>query len=236
MDASNQESKPKIVPLQNGPLYLINDSRPKSIDNLVDHNGEPLSTVVGIALCRCGYSKNKPFCDGMHSTVGFSSGNSASDTDVKDKQKNYVSSSGGGGSISSSSITVHDNRRICSHSAECLRNLPSVFRLGERPWINVDGSDAEKIIDTVQKCPSGALSYSIDNCEIEHKDQEYAEPRLTVAKNGPYNVTGGIELVGAVWSEGASKEHYTLCRCGASNNKPFCDGTHLKIKFRDDAS
>jgi hypothetical protein len=112
-----------------------------------------------------------------------------------------------------------------------LRNLPSVFRLDEQPWINVDGAPVGKIVETVRKCPSGALSYSIDG--IEHKDQEDRKPMITVARNGPYNITGGIELVGAVWAEGASKEHYALCRCGASNNKPFCDGTHLKIKFRD---
>lgn len=212
------------MPLPNGPLYLINDSHPKSIDNLVNHKGEPLSTVVGIALCRCGQSNNKPFCDGTHSTVGFTSDNAASDTKVKDKRKNYANSR----------IIVHDNRRICSHSAECLRNLPSVFRLDERPWINVDGAAVEKIVETVRKCPSGALSYSIDG--IEHRDQDDRKPMVTVAKNGPYNVTGGVELVDddAAWAEGASKEHYTLCRCGASNNKPFCDETHLKIKFRDD--
>jgi CDGSH-type Zn-finger protein len=225
--SKNQESKPKIVPLPNGPLYLINDSEPRSIDNLVNHKGEPLSTVIGIALCRCGQSKNKPFCDGTHSTVGFTSDNAVSDTHVKDKRKNYVGNT--------SSIIVHDNRRICSHSAECLRNLPSVFRLGERPWINADGAAVERIVETVRKCPSGALSYSIDG--IEHRDQDGRKSMVTVAKNGPYDVTGGIELVGAViWAEGASKEHYTLCRCGSSNNKPFCDGTHMKIKFRDDKS
>ncbi|WP_226987253.1 CDGSH iron-sulfur domain-containing protein [Candidatus Nitrososphaera evergladensis] len=59
------------MPLPNGPLYLVNDSRPKSIDNLVNYKGEPLSTVVGIALCRCGQSKNKPFCDGTHLKIKF---------------------------------------------------------------------------------------------------------------------------------------------------------------------
>jgi CDGSH-type Zn-finger protein len=63
---------------------------------------------------------------------------------------------------------------------------------------------------------------------------------VTVSKDGPYLITGGIELIGGdanntiQFGEGASKEHYTLCRCGASNNKPFCDGMHKVINFKDD--
>ena len=58
---------------------------------------------------------------------------------------------------------------------------------------------------------------------------------LTVSKDGPYIMTGGIELmVDSQFGEGASKEHYTLCRCGASNNKPFCDGMHRDINFKDE--
>ena len=67
--------KPRIIPLPNGPYYLINDPNPKVVYNLQDFRGEPLSTTVGIALCRCGESKNKPFCDGTHIVVGFSSAN-----------------------------------------------------------------------------------------------------------------------------------------------------------------
>jgi CDGSH-type Zn-finger protein len=58
---------------------------------------------------------------------------------------------------------------------------------------------------------------------------------LTVSKNGPYIITGGIELIGDThFAEGSSKEHYALCRCGASANKPFCDGAHRGINFKDD--
>ena len=55
-----------------------------------------------------------------------------------------------------------------------------------------------------------------------------------MTKDGPYAVTGGIELAGQPRGEGASLEHYPLCRCGGSKNKPFCDGTHWSIKFRDE--
>jgi CDGSH-type Zn-finger protein len=89
------------------------------------------------------------------------------------------------------------------------------------------------VIETVRKCPSGALSYSIDG--IEYRDQD-RKPMITVSKDGPYIVIGGIALMGndSQFGQGASKEHYTLCRCGASKNKPFCDGAHREINFKDE--
>lgn len=227
--------KPRIIPLSNGPYYLINDPNPKVVYNLQDFKGEPLSTTVGIALCRCGESKNKPFCDGTHIVVGFSSANKiweenendddTKKTAIKDKRQDYLGKK----------IIIHDNRKICSHAAECVKNLPSVFRLGSKPWINSDGSNLNDIIDTIRKCPSGALSYSIDG--VEYRDpEEQRNPTITVSKNGPYHITGGVELIGEniQFGEGASIEHYTLCRCGASENKPFCDGEHRKINFNDE--
>jgi CDGSH-type Zn-finger protein len=223
--------KPKILPLPNGPYYLINDMEPKVVENLKNFKGEPLSTTVGIALCRCGKSNRKPFCDGTHSIIGFSSQNvnlNENDTNkltIKNKRRDYVGKE----------ITIHDNRKICSHAKECVNNLPSVFKLGSKPWIDSDGSKIQDIINTVRKCPSGALSYSIDG--IEYRDpKEQRDPILTVLKNGPYYITGGIDLIGEniEFGEGASKEHYTLCRCGTSENKPFCDGTHRTINFKDE--
>ncbi len=58
---------------------------------------------------------------------------------------------------------------------------------------------------------------------------------MVATRNGPYAVTGGIPLVGVEFGEGATQEHYTLCRCGASRNKPFCDGSHWKAGFSDDS-
>jgi CDGSH-type Zn-finger protein len=235
-DANLIKEKPKILPLPNGPYYLLNDMKPKIVENLQNSKDEPLSTVSGVALCRCGASKNKPFCDGTHGTIGFSTENKGAENGgsgeekkvIKDKRKAYVGKK----------ITVHDNRRICSHAAECVNNLPSVFKLNARPWIDPDAASLEEIINTIRKCPSGALSYSIDG--IEHRDQNERRPIVTVSEDGPYLITGGIELIGGdanniiQFGDGASKEHYTLCRCGASNNKPFCDGMHKVINFKDD--
>jgi CDGSH-type Zn-finger protein len=223
-----QQNKPKILPLSNGPYYLLNDTIPKVMPNLKTSDGKPLSNISGTALCRCGASKNKPFCDGTHGTIRFLSDNKKINENgqiPKDKKKSYPGNN----------IIIHDNRRICSHAGECVNNLSSVFRLDAKPWIDPNSASVEEIIQTIRKCPSGALNYSIDG--IEYKDQNDRDPMVTVSENGPYLITGGIDLIGdnIQWADGSSKEHYTLCRCGASNNKPFCDGMHKSINFMDDA-
>jgi hypothetical protein len=80
-------------------------------------------------------------------------------------------------------------------------------------------------------CPSGALSYTKDG--ILYKDQD-REAGITISKNGPHRVVGGVELKDSKGSKPESKEHYTLCRCGGSKNKPFCSGQHWYIGFEDD--
>ena len=83
----------------------------------------------------------------------------------------------------------------------------------------------------VRSCPSGALKYTIGGREAGDEERD---PAIHVAKNGPYVVTGAPEIVGEAFGEGVSTEHFTLCRCGGSKNKPFCDGTHWSLEFKDD--
>ena len=218
MASKQNDSKPNIYPTPNGPNFLF-DSAPHPVGNLQNSKGEGYSTIPYTALCRCGGSNNKPFCDGTHVTNNFS-GEKEPDRQP-DKRDNYVGKK----------IIIHDNRGICAHSGVCTDNLPSVFKLGTEPWINPDAADIESIMETIRKCPSGALSYSIDR--VEYHPQE-RDPMVTVTKDGPYAITGGIGLMGQTWGEGASKEHYTLCRCGGSKNKPFCNGRHWDIKFKAD--
>jgi CDGSH-type Zn-finger protein len=210
--------KPRIACLSNGPYYLLNDMQASPVPNLVRASGAPCATVRGVALCRCGGSKNKPFCDGTHSAIGFS------DRKLAGSKANRRESYRG------KAITIFDNRAICSHAGYCSDSLKSVFRYGVEPWIDPDGSAVAQIIATVRKCPSGALSYAIDGVEAQPGERP---PKVVVTDNGPYAVSGGIELMGVEFGDGASREHYTLCRCGASANKPFCDGSHWRIEFRD---
>lgn len=207
------DNHPTILPSENGP-YIV-----KNLEVLRNSRGEPIPTKPTVALCRCGGSANKPFCDGTHKTNGFSSEKL---TDGRlDKREDYVGDD----------VTIHDNRGICAHIGNCTSGLPAVFRLKTEPWIHPNAASGDEIITTVRQCPSGALSHSVDG--VEYRDQD-REPVIIVSKDGPYFVQGGIELPGVARGEGASTEHYTLCRCGASKNKPFCDGSHWSVTFTDE--
>ncbi len=196
----------------NGP-YLV-----KNLETLRNSRGEGLPTQPVMALCRCGGSATKPFCDGTHKRNGFSGAKLVDGS--ADKREAYQ-----GGKI-----VIHDNRAICSHAGHCTDGLAAVFKLRAEPWIDPDGAKAEAIVETIRRCPSGALSYTLDGVA---GPQERTDPMITVGKDGPYAVVGVVRLVGEKWGAGASTERYTLCRCGGSKNKPFCDGTHWSIGFRD---
>ncbi len=183
----------------------------KSLKNLDDSADELLPTQEVTALCRCGHSSNKPYCDGTHLQIGFV-GEKEADR-VPDKVDEYAEAA----------ITIIDNRGVCSHSGICTDNLPGVFRLGVEPWIDPAGASIEEIIALVKRCPSGTLSYSIDG--VRHQDHG-GDPTLKVTKNGPYYASGGVELTDDQGSEPETTDHYALCRCGNSKNKPFCNGAH----------
>jgi CDGSH-type Zn-finger protein len=210
--SEQKKPKPNITPSPDGP-YLVKD-----LEKFANQNG-PIETKKSLALCRCGGSANKPFCDGTHAKIGFSS--AKLDGRVEDKRENYKSDQ----------IAIHDNRGICAHAGRCTDGLSSVFRLQQEPWIDPDAASPEEIINVIRKCPSGALSFSVDN--VEQPDHE-GDSAIFVSPNGPYVVSGGPDLLETTRAEGASTEHFTLCRCGGSKNKPFCDGTHWHIKFKDD--
>jgi len=209
---------PKIAALPNGPYYLFQTLEATPVPHLQRENGNACPTARGVALCRCGGSKNKPFCDGTHSSIGFSSANTADAS--RNRRETYAGKR----------ITIFDNRALCAHAGVCTDKLKTVFLYGKEPWIDADGAAVEDIISTIGKCPSGALSYAIDGVEGTLPKREQM---VTVTDNGPYAVTGGIELMNTPFGEGASKERYTLCRCGASKNKPFCDGSHWAAGFKD---
>jgi CDGSH-type Zn-finger protein len=169
-------------------------------------------------LCRCGESKNKPFCDGIHIQIGFT------DDKEPDRVQNRMDSYEG------EAITIHDNRGVCSHRGFCTDNLPTVFQMGKEPWIDPDGADADEVARVIEMCPSGALSYTRDG--VLHKDLD-REPAIIVSKDGPFDVQGGVEFADAEGNTPESKEHCTLCRCGHSKNKPFCSGQHWFVDFKD---
>jgi len=206
----------RITPTDNGPYQVEHAS---AITRMRD--GASIEMPPKAFLCRCGGSQNKPFCDGTHKRNGFSG-----DKDperVPDQGDDYVKGN----------LTIHDNRGACAHSGHCTDNLASVFRLGTEPWIDPDGATAEEIVAVIGMCPSGALSYSVDG---EERRERGGPSTIAFAPGGPYVVSGGADLDGAQLPVGATTDHMTLCRCGASQNKPFCSGRHWDVTFDEDAA
>ncbi len=205
--------KVSIEPTVNGPNRVIN------LQEFNNSKAEKLNTENEMYLCRCGGSSNKPYCDGTHRKNGF---NSEKGPDrVPDKLDTYIGKA----------MTIHDNRGVCAHSGNCTDNSPLVFNNDKEPWIDPDADEPKVTANTIRMCPSGALSYAKDG--VLFKDQG-REPRITVSKDGPHHVVGGIEFKDPEGSKPESEEHYTLCRCGHSKNKPFCSGQHWYIGFKDD--
>ena len=205
-------TKPVISCSRNGPMIV------KGLENLIDGDGKRLATKPAMGLCRCGASRNKPFCDGSHKEIGLS------DEISSDRTENKATRYEGRG------ITIINNPLLCSVAEYCHKELEGVFNENNTPWITPDGDSLEHIKAVIERCPSGALSYSINGQPQPVSDREAT---ITIEKNGPLRITGSIELQDAIWGQGASPEHYTLCRCGASKNKPFCDGSHVTIDFDD---
>lgn len=118
---------------------------------------------------------------------------------------------------------------ICTHSANCVNKLPEIFNIDKTPWVNLDNATKEKLAQSVKNCPSGALQVISENTETE--SAEIVEIKLS--SNGPLLVNGNFKIVNHDGQILETKSKAALCRCGASNNKPFCDGTHNKIDFKN---
>jgi uncharacterized Fe-S cluster protein YjdI/CDGSH-type Zn-finger protein len=126
-------------------------------------------------------------------------------------------------------IEVSFDLDICIHIGECLRGQPKVFDLNRRPWTLPEMGEADEVADVVRRCPSGALLYR----RLDGGPQEIPEETTTVTpmRNGPLLVTGMIEVTredGTV----DTLPRATLCRCGESLHKPFCDNRHIAAGFR----
>lgn len=133
----------------------------------------------------------------------------------------------------SDDITVTYDPRRCIHSAECVRGLRQVFDPDRVPWIDPTRAEAEAIGEVVERCPTGALHYARKDGGSEERPDPTNVARI--GPDGPLYVRGRIRIElpdGGVLSETRA----AFCRCGASKDKPFCDGSHEESRFRDDGA
>jgi len=133
-------------------------------------------------------------------------------------------------------VTVFWKPDICIHSAKCFKALPEVFDPRRRPWIIAENSTTDKIIETVNNCPSGAISWKY-NVDLE-KDVNTEEVKtfstgvpvqISVTHNGPLMVNGNCVITDKDGTETIKEGKFALCRCGLSSKKPFCDGAHKTL-------
>lgn len=130
-------------------------------------------------------------------------------------------------------ITIVWKPGVCIHSGICVRGLPQVFNTSLKPWINMQQATTEQLIAQVNQCPSGALSFYHNDEQDDLTIQVDAETKLEAVPNGPLLVYGNVLIKDAYGHETRKNKVTAFCRCGHSGNKPFCDGTHKKIGFKD---
>jgi CDGSH-type Zn-finger protein len=224
--------EPRIAITANGP-YVVTGGVPLAKQHIVTNKeGESLEWRTGQAypararyeLCRCGQSSDKPFCDGTHLNVGFDGTETASREPYE--QLAQV--------MEGPERTLADAESLCAFARFCDTH-GQIWNLVGR----TDRADVRKIVEQqAAHCPSGRLVI------VERKTGKAVEPKLepsiglvedtAKAVSGPIWVRGGIPVVSADGTSYEVRNRVTLCRCGASNNKPFCDGSHASIGFTDE--
>ena len=224
-------TEPKIVVSENGP-YLVYGEVPLSVQtiepnrekfswNWVEGRSFPVSPQY--ALCRCGHSKNKPFCDGSHSKVRFQGMETATRQPYERQAE----------TLRGPTMELRDAENLCAFARFC--------DPGGKVWSLIEQTDdpaaRELLIRETEHCPSGRL------VAVESKSQTVFEPSLSpsigvvedpaLKCSGPLWVRGGIRIESANGVPYERRNRVTLCRCGASTNKPFCNGSHASIHFQD---
>ena len=128
-------------------------------------------------------------------------------------------------------VTVTFDPMLCIHSEECVRGLPEVFDPHARRWIRPERAPAAAVVAAVARCPSGALRASRPN---ESPPPAPVVATVRVERDGPLRLRGRLRIENAAGELVAEMDAAALCRCGATSNSPFCDGSHERICFRKD--
>lgn len=215
-------SDQKITIAEGGP-YFVHGSMPvTSKSPVMSEHGEPLTWKTGspaepktrVALCRCGASANKPYCDGAHAKVEWDDADNAPEGAYSDRAKSY----GGEG------IEVFDDRPICVHAGFCGNKVTNVWKMADKTG---DSRIRAEAMAMIERCPSGALTYAVGGETIEPD----LPVEVAVIPDGPLWVSGGVEVTRSDGTTLETRNRVTLCRCGQSGSKPLCDGSHKEAGF-----
>ena len=131
-------------------------------------------------------------------------------------------------------INVSYDVKRCIHAAECVKGLPNVFDPDRKPWIEPGNASAREVADTIEKCPTGALQYTLKKSDRTEKPS--SKNRIKLTANGPVYFFGDLEVQDHEGNTVLADTRFAFCRCGASGNKPACDNSHEKINWKSDAN
>jgi uncharacterized Fe-S cluster protein YjdI len=126
-------------------------------------------------------------------------------------------------------LTIVWEPKKCIHAAICVKSLPKVYNPEINPWIKAENASIEELKAQIDTCPSAALSYEMNN--LDNNKTENMETKIEVMENGPLLVRGKLEVKNSKGDIELKDKITAFCRCGASANKPYCDGAHKKIEF-----
>jgi CDGSH-type Zn-finger protein len=221
----------RIIVGTDGPYYVSGDVPLLRVEIVTNEAGESVAwreterLEVGgsYALCRCGESGGKPFCDGSHIAVGFD----GTETATRDPYQEQAASIEGPG------ILLRDARKLCAEARFCDRagGLWNLVEQCDDPEIRALAEEEAAL------CPSGR--YTSSNPETGELNEPDLEPSIALVEDpslgvsGPLWVRGGITVTSQDGTEHESRNRVTLCRCGKSANKPFCDGSHVGHGFHE---
>jgi CDGSH-type Zn-finger protein len=224
----------KIVVLSGGPYVVYGDVPLVRKERVLSEGTEDrkaiawkktetISAEETYALCRCGHSSAKPFCDGTHARIEWDGTETADTASTKSRQ--YAQEGTG--------LEVRRDEYLCMHSAFCIgraRRIPAMME-------DSDDTDIRaQIIGMIERCPSGSYTYSIEPGEEDIEPDYPVAIAVTSEGNGLAGclwVTGGIPAERSDALPFETRPRMTLCRCGQSARKPLCDGTHRKIGFTE---
>jgi CDGSH-type Zn-finger protein len=178
----------------------------------------PIDAPAEFDLCRCGQSTRKPFCDASHETNGFD-GTEVADRRPRAERARVLEGDG---------VVMTDDRSLCTKSGHCTDRFSDVWEMIGQTSDPVVRARLELMVEL---CPSGRLAHA-PTSEAEPVEPKFA-PSIAVIRDGPLWVRGGIPIESSNGTTYEVRNRVTLCRCGQSSNKPFCDGTHKLVGFRD---
>jgi CDGSH-type Zn-finger protein len=221
----NNDKKHRIKVLPDGP-YQVSGANLLKMKPVLNSAGRPhawetagpIDHADSYELCRCGASSNKPFCDWTHVSIHFNGTETANLAPFSGRAKHYEGQG----------LVMMDDKPFCVHAGFCVSEKTDVWELVDQAQ---DEDSRAELIRMIRLCPSGRLAYK-ESLHEPPVEEDYSQ-EIGIVEDGPIYVRGGIDVEGANGQNYEKQNRMTLCRCGASKNKPFCDGTHAEIGFKD---